>query len=213
MTGRLAIWVLAGCAAWAAGCSSVMTYEDKTVPLKEYKTYQWVGQPQVQTLDFGNPDIDYLTGNVDVIRDPEVDRRFRPVIDEKMAQAGFVPDRSGSPDFYVTYFAKAENRKWVSTWEGTTPSFDFVPVVIFPRYDQNYAYLYHDRTIYLVVYDAHTKMPAWMGSDTHLDFGGKFDTPDVTASLDKLVEDFHREAGNPPPPSNVAQAAPPQPAA
>jgi hypothetical protein len=100
------------------------------------------------------------------------------------------------PDFYVTYYGKARDRDWISTWSGRTPTKNRVPVVIFPNYDETAipALQHQEGLVYFVVYDAKTRMPAWSGAISQSDPNPDFSSPQTEAAIDKLIDEFRNSA-------------------
>jgi hypothetical protein len=176
-------------------CSSgPIVREDPKADRTVYRTYQWVGQDQVSELNLSNPDIDFLSGQTRIVNRPEVEARVKKQVDADLQGRGFVLASGSPPDFYVTYYGKAKDDDWISTWNGLTPTANQVPVIIFPGYKQESTGTYRDGAVYLTFYDAKSKKPSWAGSVIDASYGKDFDQPALVAAVDSLVKSFAESA-------------------
>jgi hypothetical protein len=151
--------VLSSCAG-----SPVTSSTDKTANLSQYKTYQWVGQSEAAALSLERPHFRYESSLVKVNTRPDIDEKLKPMIEEQLREAGYVKSTHGKPDFLLSYYARAKNESWISTWSGTTQGQNDVPIVIFPDFNQDMSFAYRPGNIYLVLYDPHTHSAAWTGT-------------------------------------------------
>lgn len=161
---------VAGLAALASvwsSCSTspVGTYKDTDFQVSKDQTFKWLEPSDAKGLNLDDPYIDYITSIVTIQRSSEIEDRLRPVIEQVLQQKGYRPDRSGSPDFYVTYYAQAYDQSWLSSWSGTTPSLGGVPVVISPDFDRQMLRQFQKGNVYIVLYSPRTKSPIWTGVD------------------------------------------------
>jgi hypothetical protein len=180
----------------ACACSTgpVSSYKDTSAPLASYHTFQWLTQADADRLKLQNPKFDYLAGTARIVRRPELEARVRPEIEKRLEKDGFEASVGGTPDFYVTYYGKAKDEDWVSSWQGATLTINNVPVVIFPNFNQDYAYQFREGIIYLVIYDPKTRKPAWTGKLQSEKFGPHFESPEITAAVDQLADNFKASA-------------------
>lgn len=199
MTGRGILGFSLGIGLLLSSCSSGTTVrKDPEAKLTAYHTYNWVTQDQVNELKLTNPKIDFIAGSVRVIRKEAEEGAIKAAIDESLRKQGFVLNAGSSagarPDFYVTYYGKAKNDDWVSTWTGSTPAVGNVPLVIFPDYNRESARTFHDGVVYLTVYDAKTQKPAWTGNASSSDFERRLEGPELLAAIDRLTKSFKDSA-------------------
>ncbi len=161
MTKLIAVCLLAlsSCAG-----SPVTSATDKTVKIGQYKTYQWVGQSEAAQLSLERPHFQYQSSLIKVNTRPDIDEKLKPLIEEQLSKAGYIKSTNGKPDFLLSYYARAKNESWISTWKGTTPGQNDVPIVIFPNFNQDMSFAYRPGNIYLVLYDPHTHSAAWTGT-------------------------------------------------
>lgn len=185
---------LIGLGVLGSACSSVLSQKDPTAPMEQYKTYRWVNQSDAKNLNLENPNVEYMTGSTKVTQNPGLEKRIRPVIDQRFEQDGYHQLQTGTPDFFVSYYGKAKDRDWVSTWTGNTLTENNVPIVIFPGFNRRFANKYQEGTVYLVIYDAHSKSPAWSGNINRSDFGPDFGGSQTVAAVDQLVDQFKQDA-------------------
>jgi hypothetical protein len=179
----------------AAGCSApaVETRRDDQVDLSRYKTYQWLSEGDAKALKLDNPtQVDFITGYSTVKRRADLEPRLKTVVDDKLKAMGFSA-ALGGPDFFVTYFGKAKDEDWVSTFNGRVPSIENVPLVMFPGFDRSAAHAYVEGTLLLVFYDPRTKSPVWTGSMSRALEGKELNLGTVTAALERILSEF--EAG------------------
>lgn len=182
--------------ALAAGCASGPVYstKDPRVDLGAYHTYQWITPAEAGALRLNDPQIDFYASEVHVARDPELENKLRPVVERELRQKGYAPASSGTPDFYVTYYGQRGGGEWISTWQGSSPGIENVPVVIFPDFDRSQAFDYRDGTVYLTFYDARTKMPAWTGALYRTERVSAFDEQKASTGARQLIEDFQKSS-------------------
>lgn len=167
-----------------------MSLSDEDVDLRRYKSYQWLDQAKAQEFRLNDPEIDFLTEGVEIERRPELEARFCPMIDKILLNKGYVKSADGKPDFFVTYYAKAANQNWVSTWRGSTPGINNVPVVIFPEFKRELGYDYRLGNIYLVLYDPRTFSAAWTGTAADPDATKIFKEEQVVSGLKNLTDEL-----------------------
>ncbi len=173
-----------------SACSSVTTTHDSRVNLAKYHTYQWVTQAESRDLNLQNPPtIDFIVGVTRITRRPDIEGQLQASVDKDMKMRGFAL-ASANPDFYVTYFGRAKDQDWVSTFEGQVPSVDNVPIIAYPGLDRAQARTYRDGTIMLVFYDAKTKAASWNGSITGVLTQKGVDVATVERNLLDLTREF-----------------------
>jgi hypothetical protein len=155
-----------------------------------YKTYQWVTQPEAAYLNLQNPPtVDFVLGSSDITRRPDIEPGLISTVDQELQAKGFTLT-TANPDFYVTIFGRAKNSDWVSTWQGSAPSVDNVPIIMYPGYDRGQARTYRDGMIVLVFYDAKTRKPAWTGVMAGVLQKRSVDLASVQKDLTQLIKDF-----------------------
>jgi hypothetical protein len=173
-------------------CSSgPIDRKDSRVDLARYHTYRWVSADEAAVLHLRDPNVDGpISEPARVVTRPKLEARLRPLVEEQLKEAGYAPDRSGLPDFYVTFYGKSRNEDWVSSWSGTTPAIQHVPLVIFPDYAVDSARTYRDGVVYLTFYDRATGRPAWTGSIDRSRYGNLDDDATLKAEVTDLVHAF-----------------------
>lgn len=177
------------------GCSSPTgSMRDHSVDLSKYHTYAWLNQDASIRLRLSDPNTDYVIMKwIKVTQRPELEAQVRPVIEKNLQKNGFFPALGNQkPDFYVTFYAKAKDEDWVSTWTGITPGVN-APVIIFPDYDRSKDYQYVDGMVYLTFYDSESKKPVWSGRANTAAFGPARE-PAIEAAVNQLVEEFKKAA-------------------
>lgn len=194
---RAALLLSLGMAILASGCSgpTLQTEKDSNAKIADYRTYSWVTPDTVGVLRLDNPPIDYLTGGSRIVERKDIERQVMPVIDQSLGQNGFTLATSGTPDFYVTYYGKAPDEDWVSTWNGYVPSVNNVPVIMYPGYEESATRSYREGSIVIVIYDTRSRKPAWSGTILEvLKPQDEVDQNAVTASIGELMGEFKRTA-------------------
>ncbi len=188
--------ILAGALFALAACSSspFFSFSDKKAPIASYKTYQWISQSEADQLRLMKPPIDYMSGNVKVVRRPDLEQKLRSDIEADLNKEGYKANTDGNPDFYVTFYGKAKDENWVSSWEGNTAGVRNVPVVIFPEFDRDKARNYTEGTVYVTVYDARSKAPAWTGVMTKPNIGPTLTESEASSAVSQIVTEFGKEA-------------------
>ncbi len=186
----LAAWIVGSCSS-----SGVKSNTDAQVDLTHYKTYRWIGPDEAQTLRLDNPKIDYLSGISTIKRIPEQENVVRVQTESELGNRGYTQASvHQTPDFYVTYYLKAKDQDWVSSWSGSTPSIDNVPVVIFPGFDRAQARDFHDGIVYMTIYDAKSRQPAWTGKMDFTATSSPATESEVRAAVGQLLEGFKKSA-------------------
>src|SRR6185295_19350207 len=155
---------------------------------------QWVTQNEVAALRLQDPKVDYVVGSTDVQTRSDLEPQIRDLIDRGLQRQGFKLITSGKPDFYVTFYKKAKNEKWASTWAGDTRAINDTPLVIFPGYDRDLANRARDGDFYVTFYDPHTQMPSWAGRVAITDEGPKLGTIEADQAVAKLITEFRKAA-------------------
>ncbi len=178
------------------GCSSSgpIVREDTSTAFSSYRSFQWVTQNQIQELKLVDPRIDYITDQARIVERPAQEQRVKPLIEAALKKQGYVLSQEARPDFYVTYYGKAKNDDWVSTWAGSTPAVDNVPVIIFPYYSRESTRTHREGVVYLTIYDARTQKPVWTGSISNMNFEHGLDGPALSAAIDQLTREFKESA-------------------
>lgn len=174
-------------------CSSspLRTAEADGAQIGSYKTYQWLTPEVANDMKFDRVQPMYISALAEVHRDTSIESQVRAEIEQGLRKDGYQPSTDRMPDFYVTFYGKAKDGRWISSWEGTTPSLYDVPVVIFPDFEtKKMTRSYRDGTVYLVVYDAKTRKPAWTGEIQ----AGRFETgerkQEIVKAIHELVDKF-----------------------
>ncbi|MGZ3697252.1 MAG: DUF4136 domain-containing protein [Bdellovibrionota bacterium] len=178
---------LATCLAFSCAMETVAVRQDSKADISKYKTYQWVSDADAKSLQLSNPKINYIVGASKVVRRPAIEPRIKASVDQHLQTKGFTQATLTPPDFYITYFGRAKDEDWVSTWTGTVPSIGNVPVIMYPNYDSADTRTYRDGDILIVFYDAKTKQPSWSGTVTNALNKQDVNMQTVTASLDKIL--------------------------
>jgi hypothetical protein len=178
------------------GCSSspVGSMRDTSVDLSKYHTYAWVTQSASIQLRLSDPNVDYTILNWIRIRQrPDLESQIKPVVDQDLQKNGFFPALGDQkPDFYVTYYAKAKDEDWISTWTGITPGVN-APVIVFPNFDRAKDFQHVDGMVYLTFYGADSKKPIWTGRANTEAFGPNRE-PAIEAAVNQLVDEFKKAA-------------------
>jgi hypothetical protein len=170
-----------------------MVKKDSEIELARYHTFQWLTQNQVRELRLEDPYTnDVTSAPVRVVIRPELESRIRPLVEADLRTQGLVSSRSTPPDFYVTYYGKAKNEDWVSSWSGITPGIWRTPVVIFPNYSLGAARDSRDNVVYLTFYDRRTKRPAWTGSIDRSNYGKSLDDATLSSEINDLTRAFQK---------------------
>ena len=167
--------------------------QDPQADTSRYRTYRWVGEPEAQFLHLDNPNIDYLSRSSKIERRLDVEPQLKEVVNRELVTRGMT-ETSGLPDFYVTYYGKTKDENWVSTWTGSTPSINNVPVIMYPDFDRASARSYLEGSLLLVFYDANSRRPAWTGTMPNVLEGKQVKLETVTARLGELVQEFKSTA-------------------
>jgi hypothetical protein len=191
------ILLLSSLSLLAGGCSTmgVDSKRDTRIDVSRYKTYQWVTNSEARQLNLDNPkQIDYMTGFAKLKQRKDVEPQLKGSIDQELKRQGY-SEVSGSPDFYVTYFGKAKDQDWISTWSGSVPSIGNIPLIMYPGFNQTVARTYRDGDLLLVFYDAKTKSPAWTGVMSGALSKQQVNLGTVTADLGQLVGEFKASTG------------------
>jgi hypothetical protein len=131
--------------------------------LRRGRTFQWLGQAEAAELRLSNPPVDYMGGTVRIERDPDLDSRLRPKVEESLRRKGFRPVTQGMADLFVTFYVEQKDGDWSSSWDGSTVGVENVPIVMFPDFDKALARRYSAGNVYLVLYDVESKRPVWTG--------------------------------------------------
>jgi hypothetical protein len=139
-----------------------------------------------------NPRIDYIAGSTRVVYVPQINQKIRSLVEQELNQNGYAPSPDSYPDFFVTFYAKKKDQDWVSSWSGTTPSVQNVPVVIFPGYERTGTRRFQEGMVYLTLYDSKTKRPSWTGSVQTLKLESDVGKPEDVAAVEKLVEELRK---------------------
>lgn len=183
----VSIWVFAVLS--LVGCTQpgAKTQSDEAVNLRNYRTYAWLTQDDARRLRLSDPKFDYMSGEVRVTQRPEVEEKLKKVIEQDLQAKGYKPTNAPNPDFYVTYYGRAKNQDWVSTWKGATPAINNVPIVAYPHLSQAEAYQYRDGTLLLVLYDPRTARSAWTGSIYHALDEKNLNEAAATVSINDLL--------------------------
>jgi hypothetical protein len=181
------VLALVGCAAPA-----VETTRDAAMDVAHYRTFAWIDGDAARRLRLDNPaGIDFVTGYTSIVRRPEIEPDLKASVERELHSRGFT-ENAEHPDFYVTFYGKAKDEDWVSTWSGRTPSIENVPLIMYPNLDRAAARAYREGSLLLVFYDPRTRKPAWTGSIANALSGKKVDLSTVTADLGSLVAEFRR---------------------
>jgi hypothetical protein len=171
-------------------CSTVSTYTDPKADLSTYKTYRWVGESEAKLLNLGSPPtVDYVMGYSDVTRRNDLEPELKSVVDQTLHAKGFSL-AADNPDFFVTVYGRAKDSDWVSTYQGSVPSVNNVPVIMYPAYDLANARTYRDGMLVLVFYDAKTKKPAWTGVMADVLHKKDVDLASISSDLRELTQQF-----------------------
>ncbi len=174
----------------ACSSSPVETKQDREVDTTKYKTYSWISQPEAHYLRLDNPrQIDYMTGISKIVRRPEYEEKLKESVNQQLNARG-LRETSEVPDFYITFYGKAKDDDWVSTWAGTAPSILNVPLVMYPNFDRLSARNYQEGSLLLVFYDSKTKKPVWTGTMAHVLDEKKLNLAMITSDLSHLVNQF-----------------------
>lgn len=189
-------YIVVGLLAIVGACagSPVSSSTDKDVKLSQYKTYQWVDQGQAAALNLERPHFKYVSSLVKVSSRPDIDEKLRPMVEESLRQAGYVKSTNGKPDFLITYYARAKNQSWVSTWSGATQGQNDVPIVIFPNLNQDMSFAYRPGNIYLTIYDPRTHTSAWTGTAYGPENTDSLKEKQVEGGIKLLVAEFKKDA-------------------
>jgi hypothetical protein len=165
MTNKLKTLLACSALLSVASCSSAPANlgSDENVDVSKYKTYRWVSQNDVKVLRLEEPEVDFITGSSTVTSREDVVPRAREVIDRALKDVGYQQVGDGTPDFFVTFYIKAKDQDWVSTWQGATDSINSTPLVIFPGYNRDMAYRSREDDFYVTFYDPKTLRPSWTG--------------------------------------------------
>ena len=177
------------------GCSSsALSAKDSSTDLSKYRTYKWITESDADYLNLHNPNYKFPVAYMTVERKPEIEEKVRDRVEADLDNRGFTEATTESPDFYVTYYGKARDQNWVTSWSGRTPNIADVPIVIFPDLNPSQARDHIDGTVYLVFYDARTKRAAWTGRFRNSDFGPEINDSEITSAVDELVSEFQSAA-------------------
>ncbi|MFL5811968.1 MAG: DUF4136 domain-containing protein [Bdellovibrionia bacterium] len=191
-------WMTAGTLIWVAACSTSQNHVDRAanVDARAYKTYRWVSQDDAQYLSLSNPNTNQPVYNyVKITQRPQAEEQIKQVVEQDLNQQGYTQELSGTPDFFVTYYAPARDKDWISSWTGSTLSFRGAPLVIFPGFDMTKAQQFRPGMAYVVIYDSKTKQPAWTGTIMDaISPEGKVNAPQVTASVNDLLSQVKKPA-------------------
>lgn len=176
----------------ACSTGEIESQKDPNVDMARYRTYAWLTQEDAKQLDLENPKIDYIAGAVRVVQKPEIEQKIRDVVETDLRKQGFQPAQSGNPDFYVTFYGKAKNEDWVSSWHGFTAGVQNIPIVMYPDLERASAFRYQEGTLLVVFYDPKTRRPAWTGSIFGVLSGQAVNEAQVATSLKLLIQDFKK---------------------
>lgn len=191
-SAALALALLSACAG-----SPVLSFSDGSIDTSRYRSYQWVDQDAAHSLRLDNPPNTYPHDYTGIERRPVEEEEAKRAINQDLQKAGYV-EAAEKPDFFVTYFARAKDRDWVSTWEGSTPAGPGgIPFVMYPHFDPSLGDSYRKNALVVVFYDAATRRPVWTGNILNALAGQKIDKEKVTADLSSLVSKFHRSVSTP----------------
>jgi hypothetical protein len=165
-----------------------MSHKEDKARLAKGQTFRWLEPSDASSLSLRNPHIDYVTSPVQVVQRPDLEAMVRPEVEKRLVQEGYVPASLGSePDLFVTYYFKAKDQNWVSSWSGATPGFADAPVVLAPDFDRNTLRSFRDGNVYLVLYSRALKGPAWTGLDMNLADQVSPTQADAVAAVDRMM--------------------------
>jgi hypothetical protein len=176
------------------GCSTVKTTEDRASSVASYQRYSWLNQDDANQLNLKNPDIQYMAGEVHITQNPDIDNKIRPLIEKELNKQGWIKTEQEVPDVYVTYYGKTKDGQWVSTWSGSTPAVNQVPVVIFPNFRQDRAHQFREGQVFITLYDTKTKKAAWTTSVLSQKYGLQLDEKDVATAINDMLKDLPRSS-------------------
>lgn len=182
----LGVWTLG--VALIAGCSTaqVQTFRTPQNLQKAYVSWRWVNQADVARLN-----LEAAPGageTVQVKSDQDLSSRVEKLAENQLKRRGFLRARELRPNFYVTFYAKAASGDWISSWHGTAPAVQNVPLVAFPDLDREMAKQHQDGTLYLTVIDGTSLKPVWTGRVSRTDYGSSFAQQPVSEAVRDLVD-------------------------
>jgi hypothetical protein len=170
-----------------ASCSwgPVSAERDPHQDLAHYKTFSWLTPEDAARFKLSNPQIKHSADITRIERKEEVDSGMRAQMEAQLQANGFTPAPGTEPDFYATFYEGTPTHEWISSWSGSTPSTNGVPLVIFPELSSKYAEPVRETTIFVAFYDAKTGRGAW---------SGKMVTADRASAASVLVKEFAKTA-------------------
>lgn len=181
-----------------SACSEAMidTQKDPNADTRNYKTYRWVSPDDAKFLNLRNPNTNQpVQAWVNITQRPQTEQRVREIVEQDLQQYGYTPRPEGLPDFFVTFYSPAQNKDWISSWSGMTLAFQGAPLVIYPDFDMHKALEFRPGTAYIVIYDSHSKRPAWTGEVYDaISPQGQVDRQVVTARIQELIAKFKNVA-------------------
>lgn len=180
-----------------SACSetTTRTSSDKSSHLKSAQTYRWLSPDDAKALNLQNPKTMQPVYNyTTIVQRPEIEEKVRRVVEKDLQDQGYRPDLTGQPDFFVTYYSQAKNKDWISSWSGTTLSFQGAPLVAFPNFDMNKAKEFRPGMAYIVFYDPVTQRPAWSGTIVDALQQGQVN-PQIDSRVQELIADFKTDSG------------------
>jgi hypothetical protein len=180
----------------SASCASppVQSYKDDDARLEAGQTFHWLTPGDATSLKLEDPGIDYMASTVLVKQRPEIEDKVRPMIEEALVNEGYKLDPGGTPDLYVTFFTKSKDQEWVSSWTGSTPGVDNIPLVISPDLNRSLLTKFRDGSVYLVLYSRASRTPVWTGVDSELKQAKHLTQTDIMNGIDRLMSELRKSS-------------------
>lgn len=185
---------LIGMVVTTSGCTSnPLVWRDPRYEVDRYRTYRWVGPAEVKELNLTRLYVEGPSSEpVRIVERPDLERRLRPLVERGFREQGLLPSGAEPPDFYVTFYGKAADEDWVSSWSGMTAALVHVPLAIFPEYDGSRAREFRDGDVYLTLYDRRSKRPAWTATVNRKRYGRFAEEERLSAEIGDLTAALKR---------------------
>jgi hypothetical protein len=177
----------------ACATSEVQSHKEENAKITPGQTFQWLTPDVADFLKLHDPHVDYVTSFVHVMQRPEIEGNLRPMVENALIKVGYKLDTGLEPDLYVTFYAKAKDQDWVSSWNGNTPGINDVPIVVSPDYDRELLYRFREGNIYLVLYNRKSKAPVWTGVDMSLRDVKVLKYSDIQTGINRLVTELRKD--------------------
>ncbi len=183
--------LLALCTLALAGCGTpeVRTARTADTMDRTRMSWHWITQADVARLHLEHPPtVQGSTQPVAIRNEPGLTERVKERFERQLKRRGFLRARELNPDIYVTFYAKAKDQPWLSSWEGSTPGTGAVPLLPFPDQDPTVARRHEDGTLYVTVIDGRSLKTIYTAWVQDPEFGPQFAQSRIYPAARDLVD-------------------------